>query len=64
MNVVVGNVTYGEKVPITVFVNGTGNVTIEIEGLAPITVNIIDGKAEDLIGGLNAGNYTARITYS
>ena len=64
MNVVVGNVTYGEKVPITVFVNGTGNVTIEIEGLAPITVNIIDGKAEDLIEGLNAGNYTARITYS
>ena len=65
VNVVVENVTYGENVPVTVFVNGTGNVTIEIEELSYSNIiTIKDGKAEDLIGGIPAGNYTVKVTYN
>ena len=43
IDLVVGNVTYGEKVPVTIFVNGTGDVTIEVEGTAiKYTPGIVD----------------------
>ena len=65
IDLVVGNVTYGEKVPVTIFVNGTGNVTIEVEGTAiKYTPGIVDGKVEYLIPSLNAGNYTLKVTYN
>ena len=65
IDLVVGNVTYGEKVPVTIFVNGTGNVTLEVEGTAiKYTPGIVDGKVEYLIPSLNAGNYTLKVTYN
>ena len=65
MELVVGNVTYGEEVPVTVFVNGTGNVTIEVEEIGVIaTPTIRDGKVEYNIPSLPAGNYTLKVTYN
>ena len=65
IDLVVGNVTYGENVPVTIFVNGTGNVTIEVEGVAVIaTPTINNGKVEYNIPSLPAGNYTLKVTYN
>ncbi|MEE1129584.1 MAG: Ig-like domain-containing protein [Methanobrevibacter sp.] len=65
IKLVVGNVTYGEKVPVTIFVNGTGTVTIKVDGTAvDETIPIVDGKVEYEISGLPAGNYTVEVTYN
>ena len=64
VNVIVGDTTYGEKVPVTVLVNGTGTVTIEVVGEYKCTIDLLNGKAEDLIEGLKAGNYTLKVTYN
>ncbi|WP_296878470.1 Ig-like domain repeat protein [uncultured Methanobrevibacter sp.] len=64
VNVVVGNVTYGEKVPVTVFVNETGTVTISGDGITSETKSLVNGKVEYLISELDAGNYTLKVTYN
>ena len=64
INLVVGNVTYGEEVPVTVFVDATGTVTIEVDGETKATVPLTDGKAEYLISGLDAGDYTVKVTFN
>lgn len=62
MNVVAQNVTYGEKVPITVFIDGEGTVTIKYDG-GEDTKDIENGKVEFEVG-LDAGNYTINVTYN
>ena len=62
MNVVAQNVTYGENVPITVFIDAEGNVTIKYDG-GEDTKDIENGKVEFELD-LNAGNYTINVTYN
>ena len=64
IQLLVENVTYGEVETITILVNATGNVTIEIDGMEPVVRDIVDGKVIYPVSELNAGNYTVKVTYN
>ena len=64
IQLLVENVTYGEVETITIFVNATGNVTIEIDGMEPVVRDIVGGKVVYPVSELNAGNYTVKVTYN
>ena len=64
MNVIVGNITYGNNATVTVTVNNkaTGTVTINVNG-NDYTTTIVDGKAIFNVPGLAAGDYTVTVKY-
>ena len=59
-DIIVGNV---ETVFITVYVNGTGNVTLQIDGES-ITKDLIDGEVTFVFENLTSGNKTAVAIYN
>ena len=64
LSIEIANVTYGEVTTINAYVNATGTVTFEVEGMASETVDIINGVATLPVSGLGAGNYTVKATYN
>ena len=66
INITVKDITYGEKVNITVNVTGDakGFITIRINETRNVTLPIHDGKVTWIVEGLAAENYTVYADYS
>ena len=64
LNVVVGNITYGNTVTIVVTLNSgaMGKVSIKVNG-ANHEVDIVNGRAILVLSGLGAGKYDVTVTY-
>ena len=62
MTITYDDIVYGDSLNVTVSIDVTGNVTIEI-GNRTLNLAVVDGQVKFAVDGLDAGNYSLKVNY-